>query len=77
MDWLEKRNDVDSDRVGIWGVSLGGYYAPRAAAFEERIKACISLTGPFKLIECFNELPGLKKAAVVYRSHSSDEAKSK
>ena len=77
MNWLEERNDVDSDRVGIWGVSLGGYYAPRAAAFEERIKACISLTGPFKLIECFNELPGLTKTAFIHRSHSSDEEHAK
>lgn len=73
LDWLETRNDVDSDRVGIWGVSLGGYYAPRAAAFEDRIKACISLSGPFNLIECFDTLPGLTKTAFIHRSHSSDE----
>jgi pimeloyl-ACP methyl ester carboxylesterase len=27
------------------GISLGGYYAPRAAAFEKRIKACAAWTG--------------------------------
>jgi 2,6-dihydroxypseudooxynicotine hydrolase len=47
VDWVEKRSDVDTRRVGLWGVSLGGYYAPRAAAFEKRIRACISLSGPF------------------------------
>ena len=31
----------------MWGVSLGGYYAPRAAAFDKRIKTCIALGGPF------------------------------
>ena len=30
------RDDVDADRVGLLGVSLGGYYAPRAVAFEPR-----------------------------------------
>ena len=73
LDWLEKRDDVDSDSVGIWGVSLGGYYAPRAAAFDERIKACISLTGPFNLIECYEKLPGLTKTAFMHRSNSSNE----
>ncbi len=41
IDYLETRNDIDADRIGVMGVSLGGYYAPRAAAFEPRIKACL------------------------------------
>src|SRR5262245_49946482 len=44
VDWLETRSDIDRDRIGVWGVSLGGYYAPRAAAYERRVKACISLS---------------------------------
>ena len=48
VDWVEKRVDVDRTRIGLWGVSMGGYYAPRAAAFEKRIQACISLSGPFE-----------------------------
>jgi esterase/lipase len=36
VDALEKRPDVDSRRIGIVGISLGGYYAPRAVAFESR-----------------------------------------
>src|SRR5262249_18996252 len=47
VDWLEARSDIDAARIGLWGVSLGGYYAPRAAAFENRIKACIVLSGPY------------------------------
>ncbi|MBH3384612.1 prolyl oligopeptidase family serine peptidase [Pseudomonas juntendi] len=39
VDWLETRNDVDAKRIGIEGVSLGGYYCPRAVAFEPRF-AC-------------------------------------
>jgi dienelactone hydrolase len=42
VDVLQGRNDVDPDRIGIMGWSLGGYYAPRAAAFEKRIKLCVS-----------------------------------
>ena len=47
VDWVCGRNDVDPARIGLWGVSLGGYYAPRAAAFEKRIRACIGLAGPY------------------------------
>ena len=31
LDALASRDDLDHDRVGAAGVSLGGYYAPRAA----------------------------------------------
>jgi dienelactone hydrolase len=42
VDYLETRPDVDPQRIGIVGLSLGGYYAPRAAAFEKRLKCCIA-----------------------------------
>ena len=42
VDYLETRSDVDPERIGIIAVSLGGYYAPRAAAFEKRLKCCVA-----------------------------------
>ena len=36
VDYLETRDDVDPKRIGCEGVSLGGYYCPRAVAFEPR-----------------------------------------
>ena len=42
MDWLEQRDDVDAAKVGVIAMSLGGYYAPRAAAFEPRLACCIA-----------------------------------
>jgi dienelactone hydrolase len=39
VDYLETRDDVDPARIGMEGVSLGGYYCPRAVAFEPRF-AC-------------------------------------
>lgn len=40
VDYLETRSDVDHDRIGMFGLSLGGYFAPRAAAFEKRFALC-------------------------------------
>lgn len=42
MDWLERREEVDATRVGVAAMSLGGYFAPRAAAFEPRLACCIA-----------------------------------
>lgn len=39
VDWLEGRDDIDPRRIGMEGVSLGGYFCPRAVAFEPRF-AC-------------------------------------
>jgi 2,6-dihydroxypseudooxynicotine hydrolase len=79
IDWLSARQDVDPARIGMWGVSLGGYYAPRAAAFEKRIKACVALSGPYDWAECWDGLPELTRDAFRVRSHSKsgDEARQK
>jgi dienelactone hydrolase len=42
LDYLSGRADVDAGRVGVMGVSLGGYYAPRCASLEPRFKACVA-----------------------------------
>jgi dienelactone hydrolase len=39
VDWLQIQPEVDAARIGCEGVSLGGYYCPRAVAFEPRF-AC-------------------------------------
>ncbi len=45
INYVLSREDVDGSRVGICGVSVGGYLAPRCAAFEKRIKAVASCGG--------------------------------
>jgi alpha-beta hydrolase superfamily lysophospholipase len=42
VDYLQTRADVDAERLGIVAASMGGYYAPRAAAYEKRLKACVA-----------------------------------
>jgi dipeptidyl aminopeptidase/acylaminoacyl peptidase len=77
LDYIGTRHDLDSARIGMWGVSLGGYYAPRAAAFDKRIKACIALGGPFNWGANWDNLPELTRVAFRVRSHckTDDEAR--
>ncbi len=42
VDYVLSRSDVEADKLALIGYSFGGYLAPRAAAFEPRIKACIA-----------------------------------
>jgi dienelactone hydrolase len=42
IDFLEKRDDVNTKKIGIVAISLGGYYAPRCAAMDPRYAACIA-----------------------------------
>ena len=42
FDYLAARPEVDAKRIGVMAISLGGYYAPRSAAFEPRFAACIA-----------------------------------
>jgi pimeloyl-ACP methyl ester carboxylesterase len=45
VDFAITRSDVDPHKVVLYGVSFGGYLAPRAAAFESRLAACIADDG--------------------------------
>ena len=70
VDFIETRSDLDASRVGVMGVSLGGYYAARAAAFEKRLKACVSLSGPYSWVEVFDARNELSREAFKVRSHA-------
>ena len=73
VDWIGERRDLDASRIGLWGVSLGGYYAPRAAAHDKRIRACISLAGPYDWAAIWDSLPELTREAFRVRSHLRTE----
>jgi dienelactone hydrolase len=45
IDYLETLPFVDASRLGVLGHSLGGYNSFFLAAFDERIKACVSSCG--------------------------------
>jgi len=43
-DWLAARSDIDATRIGMAGISLGGYFTPRAVACDPRF-ACGAVWG--------------------------------
>ncbi|MET0474754.1 MAG: alpha/beta hydrolase [Mycobacterium sp.] len=45
VDFALDLRGVDPGRIALLGMSMGGYLAPRAAAFEHRISACIAHDG--------------------------------
>ncbi len=51
MDSLVEQSFVDPDRVGVVGSSLGGYYAPRLAAADERVKLLVCSCVCFDVLE--------------------------
>jgi len=70
VDFVATRTDLDAKRIGLWGVSLGGYYSARGAAFEKRAKACVSLSGPYSWLETFDGRNELSREAFRVRSHA-------
>jgi pimeloyl-ACP methyl ester carboxylesterase len=68
---------VDQNRVGLMGISMGGIYGPRAAAFEPRLRAIVTLAGPYNLGECWDALNPLTKGGYVFYTKSRDEAEAK
>jgi dipeptidyl aminopeptidase/acylaminoacyl peptidase len=53
VDLLQSREEVDPERIGIIGHSLGGHNAIFAGAFDERIKVIVSSSG-WTLMDYYN-----------------------
>jgi dipeptidyl aminopeptidase/acylaminoacyl peptidase len=51
IDYLVTRPDVDPNRIGLHGSSMGGYSGPRSATAENRIKAVAVWSGAYNLVD--------------------------
>jgi len=61
VDFLQSRKDLDGERIALFGLSMGGYYCARAAAYERRIKACVFHFGCYEaLSEIYDFYPPLR-----------------
>ena len=59
VDYALSRPEVDPKRIALIGASFGGYFGPRAAAFEKRLAAVIALPLFWDIGVMFIELLGL------------------
>ena len=50
LDYALTREEIDPARIALIGKSFGGMLAPRAAAFEHRLAACIAIDGMYSLV---------------------------
>ena len=41
-EYMAGRSEFDPKRIGVMALSLGGYYAPRAASLEPRFACCVA-----------------------------------
>jgi dienelactone hydrolase len=51
IDYLISRPEVDPNRIALLGISMAGYYAPRVAAFDQRIKALIAWSSCYSILD--------------------------
>jgi pimeloyl-ACP methyl ester carboxylesterase len=77
LDALSDRAELDLDRVGAAGVSLGGYYVVRAAAFETRLRALASISGPFQFGADWETIPSLTRETIAHHTGAVDAAQAR
>lgn len=76
IDYLSTRHDVKMDKLILYGLSLGGYLAPRAASKDKRIKILIANGGVYDpvegIVQAFKIAPS-KEAFVEMLKHAPEE----
>ncbi|MFC6879256.1 MULTISPECIES: alpha/beta hydrolase family protein [Actinomadura] len=65
-------NALGVARIGLVGLSLGGYFAARAAALEPRVAALATVSGPFRLD--WERLPPPVRDIMAMRTGGADAA---
>jgi dienelactone hydrolase len=73
LDAIADRSTLDSERIAAVGVSLGGYYVVRAAAFEPRLKAIAGISGPYDLAANWDSMPELTRETIAHHTGADSE----
>jgi 2,6-dihydroxypseudooxynicotine hydrolase len=77
LDAVADRAELDLERTGAVGVSLGGHYVVRAAAFEPRLKAIAGVSGAYDFASNWEAMPELTRATVAHHTGAKDEAEAR
>ena len=72
LDRLVERDEIDADRIGVLGRSLGGHYAPKSAAADDRFAACCAWGACFDLSD-LDAMPPHTRRGFVYVTGMEDE----
>ena len=77
VGYLDTRDDIDPRAIGLFGVSLGGYYAARAAAYTAGLLAVVALAGAYRFDLDWDELPPQTRATFAARSGAKSPAEAR
>ncbi len=71
IDCVINRKEVDKNNIVLYGISQGGYWVPRAAAFENRLKAIVIDPGVVNIsTSWFENIP--KQLVALYKSDNKE-----
>ena len=76
IDYLGTRHEIDAQRMGILGRSLGGYLAVRSAAFDHRLRACVAW-GALNDLRHWDHIPELTRAGFVHIAGLKDQSEAR
>jgi 2,6-dihydroxypseudooxynicotine hydrolase len=76
VDYIQTRPEVDPQRIGVLGRSLGGYLAVRSAAFDHRFRACVAW-GALNDLRHWDRIPELTRAGFTYIAGLEDQAQAR
>ena len=62
LDYAYSRSEIDRDKLAMFGISNGGYFVPRAAQFDKRIKAVVVSAAVVDNYKMFKEMPFAKES---------------
>lgn len=75
IDFLQKQPQIDGSRIGVYGWSMGSYWAPRIAAKDPRVKAMVGAMGVYGQKDTiFKHGKPAYRANYMYMSNVHDEA---
>ena len=77
LDYLQKRKDVNPKKIAVMGVSMGGYYAARGAALDNRVAACLLFGACYSVLDdLYDYFPPIRASLQwIVGAKSPDEAR--
>jgi len=67
VDYLETRDDIDSERIAYCGMSAGAAFGPGVQAVEDRFKAAVLISGGFPTRDVTAQIPTLDPVSYTAR----------